>query len=1140
MNFSYHAKLNISAQIICSLFLLYSLCYTFFTGYTTKDLSLDIGLFSISFQSPSSEFQNLELQTKISSLLTVCDINQDFPLKDLCLVLPKLQAGGYFYIISLLVLQFCILNSAFSLWWVYTGRGPGKYESTNVLSPAILMVSLVSYSILGTFGSSARLISEGSGMVYCFFIDIVLVLLCLHYFLILKRNFITEFQLFEEPLPVENIPKHSRSGTQSKGPYDTGQSEDDVGFGARLRKKAMNQSQGVQVNEKSFCKEVIDDLSGEIEKLLDQKNRLEDSTNNLKKLMESSIPDIALYQSNIEIKNSEIKTLKDIIKNFKEKLIEKDIKLEEIERDLSVNKALAQALSSNNALLAKNLDERDRVLENIRNSGTFKSFDDASEKDSKRDNQSAHDRYTESTHATVSIAQSDRESMLDKLNYLNKALEVQKDINEQLHYKNKSLEEIKFKLEDNLNKLQKKQQGKSMICAEDSEGSRFQIPSEDLYGNKKLSDSEKLLNDQREIIKKLQDKKSQYKLQIQALQKALKDITDDRDRLADDLGSTKENLRSIEDLYIEACDKHIKYQEDWNIEKGDILYSKNILARELETLKSRLKIQEDAMNSEILEATNQIELLKDKLKYYEAEFETAQNEIHRLKDLQDFLKNDLVDKSSDPSEDIRLSPQKFTQLLSLTDPRFDKTLKDLDKSFHSIIDEKEDLRKSCVEKEMAILELSEINQKLSEQIYELKLQPVSSEKAFVYERPSMHSESSASSSYMSLQEMLIVESLADIDVRNNPLLDKVLKMKKEPPMIYSNLWKLMESLMEEKNKVDKLDLALKRRPRHAAEFTMDFMLSHFGLQSLANKQLKAMSQSLEELNKLNHPYGVFFCRLLALYHSRPISVDFSVFLLTVQHLFNGISLSNKLSKFADHYEIIQYGGHASIVDVMELVMKVCKNHRDVGERLILSIHKDSEQKLEIALLKVLGTMAKTNKKPKHFFELLDNNSTNSLDYHEFVDGIRYTLGIWITQEEAEAICAYIDTNSNGVITMEEWVGKVDFSIYKEKIYTKIAMVTKVQVLNAFIEEYELEMIEDYNKLRQTIKFRSLDQIEFERAMMNIEPNLKDHEIVKLFEEVRKNERTNNVSPEGFCIAVLKNKLGGYGIGSFELKDLAGV
>jgi hypothetical protein len=355
----------------------------------------------------------------------------------------------------------------------------------------------------------------------------------------------------------------------------------------------------------------------------------------------------------------------------------------------------------------------------------------------------------------------------------------------------------------------------------------------------------------------------------------------------------------------------------------------------------------------------------------------------------------------------------------------------------------------------------------------------------------------------------------------------------------------MENLMEEKTKVDKLDLALKRKPRHVAEFTMDFLLSHYGLQSLANKQLKAMTMSLEELNKLNHPYGVFFCRLLALFHPRPISLDLSVYLLAVQHLFNAIALSNKATKFANHYEILQYGGHASIVDVMELIMKVCKNNRAVGERVIFSIHKESELKLNIALLKVCGTMAKTGKKPKHFFELLDNNNTNSLDYHEFVDGIRYTLGIWITQEEAEAICAYIDVNSNGVITIDEWVTRVDFNLYMQKIYAKESLVTKVQVLNAFIEEFELEMIEDYNKLRQTIKLRSLDQMEFENYMRMVEPCLKDHEIIKMFEDVRNIERTKNVSPEGFCVAVLKNKIGGYGVGSFgnfyiDLKDVASI
>jgi Ca2+-binding EF-hand superfamily protein len=347
----------------------------------------------------------------------------------------------------------------------------------------------------------------------------------------------------------------------------------------------------------------------------------------------------------------------------------------------------------------------------------------------------------------------------------------------------------------------------------------------------------------------------------------------------------------------------------------------------------------------------------------------------------------------------------------------------------------------------------------------------------------------------------------------------------------------MEKLMQEKTKVDKMDMALKRKPRAMFEFVSDFFLSHFGLQTLANRQLKAMSISLEELHRVGHPYGVFFCRILSLYHPRPVPADLAAFLMIVQSMFNKLVPFHSQMSFAQHYEVLQYGGNASIVDVMELVMKICKADRKVGERIIYSIHKDSEKKLEISLLKACGTLAKMNSDPKSVFELLDSNETQSLDYHEFVDGIRYTLGIWIGQEEAEDICAYLDKDSNGNVTMEEWVEKIDFDEFRRKIKEPAAFVTKVEVLNAFIEEYELEMIEEYNRLRQRIKKRTLSREDFSSFIKEIDPDHKDHEILKMFERLRKDENNNFVSSEGTCMSVLKNKVGGFGIGIFDLEKM---
>ena len=121
---------------------------------------------------------------------------------------------------------------------------------------------------------------------------------------------------------------------------------------------------------------------------------------------------------------------------------------------------------------------------------------------------------------------------------------------------------------------------------------------------------------------------------------------------------------------------------------------------------------------------------------------------------------------------------------------------------------------------------------------------------------------------------------------------------------------------------------------------------------------------------------------------------------------------------------------------------------------------------------------------------------------------------------------------NGIISIEEWTKKIDFELYLKKIYEKEAMITKVQLLNAFIEEYEIEIVEEYNKLRQTIKVKSLDKDTFEKLLLEIDPNIQEYDRAKLFNDLKKNEKTKNVSPEGFCITVLKNKIGSYGKGIF--------
>ena len=1105
MNFDQQSKLSLGLHLLSIPLLLNSLTLTYFSFQSESRPNFGVTLSSLKFEFPLENSATFSLYSSFSSVSEHCSSSSRSLFDELCPFMTGFSMGGWLYIAFTIIVCICCVNTATGIWWIVRYKKQAKFESTSFLSSLIYLAAICSYLLIASVYSPECKASNGVG--WAFFIEIYLILLTFHYNFYLKPEFIKQVSLLERFESRSEVKETNLSPfvMQSKVANETYQSEDEVPKGRQNKRQASCQS--IQVDAEALDSTISNQLTQEIQRLVEQKKNLERSTGHLKNLINSSAPDVLLYQSKIEVKANEILNLKEVITNLKDKLVEKDIMLSEAEREVTVYKTLADSLSANNSILNKNIEEKEKVIDNFRSSGYFKSFDDISES-AKRDHSTSNDRYTDSTHFGSSVAPSERDGMLERIQSLNRALEIQKEINDQLNLKNKRLEESARRL------------------SEVAEASRS---SENSH---KLTENDRKLSEMSEKVLQLKEKCKSSKSIVEAQLTKIQNLKSENEEMASELQIMQDKCKNFENLYLDTSSKLIRDKNEWEIEKEDLLYSKTLMKREVESLNSRLKMQENSLNQEIQNLTIELDRLRDQVNLYQAEHSAAKSELENLKEIHSIISEKFSDSTPDY---IRLSPEKFSTLLQI-EPKYERTITDLDKSFHSIISEKEDLRKSLIEKESALQELSEMNQKLNQQLFVLKEQPNRPSTSSRSEGTlgSMASETSSWNSGLSVQEMMIIESLGGVDYRTNPLIDKVSKLKKEPPMIYSNLWKLLEKLMQEKTKVDKMDLALKRKPRAMFEFVGDFFLSHFGLQTLANRQLKAMTISLEELHRMNHPYGVFFARLLGIYHPRPIPPDLGCFLMVIQDMFSKIVARNSGLSFAQHYEVLQYGGNASIVDVMELVMKVCKNDRMVGERVIFSIHKDSERKLEISLLKACGTLAKMNSDPQSVFELLDSNNTKNLDYHEFVDGMRYTLGIWISQEEAEDICAYLDKDSNGNITIEEWVEKIDFEEFRRKIKEPSAFVTKVEVLVAFIEEYELEMVEDYNKLRQRVKCRNLGRDDFIGFVKEIDSEYKEHEIIKMFERLRKDENTNYVSAEGACLSVMKNKVGGFGVGIFDL------
>lgn len=525
-----------------------------------------------------------------------------------------------------------------------------------------------------------------------------------------------------------------------------------------------------------------------------------------------------------------------------------------------------------------------------------------------------------------------------------------------------------------------------------------------------------------------------------------------------------------------------------------------------------------------------------------------QSEIERLRHLQDAFKQQIISRDAQLDELSQgegrksLQQERFSKVLAEQNTELDRNLKETESKLKELLDEKEDLRKLLNIKSQEFSELSEECQSLHKELFESKDKRLTGGD-FKDETSRSHMSESSYGSSVSIQELMIIESLAELDIRRNPLLEVVSKIKREPPMSYSNVWKLFENMMQEKYKLDRLETAVGRTPRPMIDYILDFVYLQYGLKSLANKQLKALMTSLEELNKLNHPYGTIFSRLLGVFHQRPLNSNLAVYIMVANELFNSYSSKarSSLGSFAQHYELQQYGGQCSIVDAMEIIMKLCKNQRDRGERIILSLKKDTDHKIDMIIIKICGTMFKMNKNSDFFLEIFNLGEEIRIDYHEFVDAIRIKLNIWVTQEEAEDLCAFIDEDAVGSISYEEWKSKIVFDKYLELANSSVAAITKAQLFNALIEEYEIEIVQEYNELRQTIRISQLDEKQFNKYIKEIDPTLEEHDIARLYEEARSQDMDlKGVSAETLCLIVLKRKIGGYGIGMFDINEIDSI
>ena len=888
--------------------------------------------------------------------------------------------------------------------------------------------------------------------------------------------------------------------------------------------KALSEVQPIQ-EERNTLRDIVNSLTEELETSRKVSSQLKSENSELQKRTEDL--------------SQELKLKKQLLENTKQALYEKEVSSAELQNKVQSQEITLVSLYHQNDELRELVQEKEKTAsENLKE-----------KQELEQKYQSLQKRSLPELNE-FEILKSEKESLASKLKETKETLQKQKEQTSTFEYQNEELKVNHEELETKFNQLSQTYENlKSKSLDLERKAKQLQDKEEEnALLQSSLQDLETALNkqksqvtQQREKLKDfqtLEEEKDYYQQQLNSTLQVLDRTKKSFAQLRIDYQEVQNQLEKSQTLEfqvnklqesLEKSNKHIqdlkqKYSElekTSELEKQELTYNNSQLNKQLENLQIRLKNQEDYTDNEIQSLQNQLEQSSDQLKRLTNEVSYATQEKQKLEAI-----NQSLQRSGESPQRERETKTLHQQINQMSE-----SLKESQNKLSELIEEKEELRNELSVKQQELQQVSEECQNLHSQLYRV------SHRASLEEQK-LPSESSVSS----VQENIIMEGVSPGMPEHHPLLEGVSKLRKEPPMTYSNVWKLFEAMMQDKCKLDRLDMQMGRQPRTMTEYMLDFVYLHYGLKTLALKQLKALIASLEKLYKIGHPYGVLFCRFLGLFHPRPLPHHLSIFLLMVQEHF--AALVNKVkekptSSFSQNYEILQFGGQASVIDVIELVSKICGNDREAGERILSQMSRDRTDRVELTILKICGTLARMGKTSDYIFDVLEANYGSSVEYSEFSDCIRLMLNIWVSQEEVEELCGFLDDQDTSLVSFEDWNEKIKFTNFAEKAYSKLAMVTKADFLNSLVDEYEYEVVQEYYQLRQMVRPTVLDFETCCSLLGQIDPTLESSYFELVFEEAKEHEQAeiNSVSPEAFCIVILKNRIGGYGVGLFDVYAL---
>lgn len=357
-------------------------------------------------------------------------------------------------------------------------------------------------------------------------------------------------------------------------------------------------------------------------------------------------------------------------------------------------------------------------------------------------------------------------------------------------------------------------------------------------------------------------------------------------------------------------------------------------------------------------------------------------------------------------------------------------------------------------------------------------------------------------------------------LNSNPIVSsyKSLDSKAEKPMSYMNVFKFLEGLMDKKFEADKQDSNDGKALMPMPTFMMDTLVKSFGIQSLALKFLGQFIPGFHQIVKDGHQYGVFFARLLQMFHPDPVPLGLAAYLVRARMDFHPLiekyersqsEVGRDTKKKGDTYGRSAYeaagtGGLAFVGDAMELIYQLFRGDREGGEKALELIKPSNVTIEDYVAYKICHKMARLGKTPEMIFSLIDKDQGGTIDIQEFITGTKEDLDLWISDENVTKLLKHLDTNNTREISKEAFMAKINMKFLIECNKNPVWVVSKATFLIALLEVFKFKERKMAAHLHPKCAScgSELSKDVFSGIINQYDPNLEAENVSKLFEEAR--------------------------------------